>query len=61
MKSKLFDIIKAEYKHFLKDSGAMLIMIIGVFAYSFFYAVPYSSEVVKSAGVLRRSGLEIYI
>lgn len=51
MKSRLFDIIKSEYKHFFKDAGAMLIMIIGVFAYSFFYAVPYSSEVVKEVPI----------
>lgn len=45
---KFFNIIKNEFKSFLKDSGATLIMIIGVVAYSFFYSLPYSTEIVKN-------------
>lgn len=36
---------------FFHDAGAMLIMIIGVFAYSLFYAIPYSAEVIKDAPI----------
>lgn len=46
-----FNVIKSEYKHFFKESGAMLIMIIGVIAYSIFYMFPYSSEVIKDVPV----------
>ena len=38
---KLLGIIKDEYAHFFYESGAMLIMIIGVVAYSIFYMFPY--------------------
>ncbi|MBR1942571.1 ABC transporter permease [bacterium] len=46
-----WQIVKAEWKKFLKDSGATLVMIIGVIGYSLFYAIPYSTEVVKEAPV----------
>lgn len=44
---KFFKIIKTEFYNFFHDSGAMLIMILGVFAYSLVYSIPYASEVVK--------------
>ena len=50
MKSFL-EIIKSEFQYFLHEPGALLIMVIGVFAYSLFYAMPYSSEVVKEVPI----------
>ena len=46
-----FSIIKSEFNYFLHDAGAMLIMVVGVVVYSLFYAMPYSSEVVKDAPI----------
>ena len=51
MMKKFFDIVKDEFYAFFHDSGAMLIMIIGVFAYSLFYAIPYSTEIIKEVPV----------
>lgn len=48
---KFFQIIKTEWKNFLSDSGATLVMIIGVMGYSLFYALPYSTEIIKEAPV----------
>ena len=48
---KLIDIIKDEFDLFRKESGAMLIMIIGVVAYSIFYMLPYSTEIIKEAPI----------
>ncbi len=44
-------IIKSEFNHFLHEHGAMLIMVVGVVVYSLFYAMPYSSEVIKNAPI----------
>ena len=51
MMKKLIDIIKDEFDLFRKESGAMLIMIIGVVAYSIFYMLPYSTEIIKEAPI----------
>ncbi len=51
MMKNLIDIIKDEFDLFRKESGAMLIMIIGVVAYSIFYMLPYSSEIIKEAPI----------
>lgn len=51
MMKKFIDIIKEEFYNFFHDSGAMLIMIIGVVAYSLFYAIPYSTEIIKDAPI----------
>lgn len=48
---KFIDIIKDEFDLFRKESGAMLIMIIGVVAYSIFYMLPYSTEIIKEAPI----------
>ena len=48
---KIFALIKGEGKRFFNDSGAMLIMIIGVIAYSIFYMFPYSTEIVREVPV----------
>lgn len=48
---KIIDIIKDEFDLFRKESGAMLIMIIGVVAYSIFYMLPYSTEIIKEAPI----------
>lgn len=48
---KFFDIIKDEWNNFTHDSGAMLIMVIGVIVYPLFYSMPYSTEVIKDAPV----------
>ena len=47
----LFDIIKEEGRRFFKDSGAMLIMIVGVIAYSIFYMFPYSTEIIRDVPI----------
>lgn len=44
---KFFDILKDEFKTFIKDAGVILIMVIGVIVYSLFYSIPYANEVVK--------------
>lgn len=44
---RFIKIIRTEFDNFFHDSGAMLIMIIGVFAYSLIYSIPYASEVIK--------------
>ena len=44
-------IVKSEFNHFFHEYGAMLIMVVGVIVYSLFYAMPYSSEVIKDAPV----------
>lgn len=51
MMKKFIDIIKDEFDLFRKESGAMLIMIIGVVAYSIFYMLPYSTEIIKEAPI----------
>lgn len=51
MIKKLIGIIKDEFDLFRKESGAMLIMIIGVVAYSIFYMLPYSTEIIKEAPI----------
>lgn len=51
MMKKIIDIIKDEFDLFRKESGAMLIMIIGVVAYSIFYMLPYSTEIIKEAPI----------
>ena len=51
MMKKFIGIIKEEFYNFFHDSGAMLIMIIGVVVYSLFYAIPYSTEIIKDAPV----------
>ena len=48
---KFLNIILDEYKAFIKDYGAMLIMIVGVVSYSVFYAIPYAHEVVKEVPI----------
>ena len=48
---KFIDIIKDEFDLFRKESGAMLIMITGVVAYSIFYMLPYSTEIIKEAPI----------
>ena len=61
MMKKFIDIIKDEFDLFRKESGAMLIMIIGVVAYSIFYMLPYSTEIIKEApiGVLDFDGTKM--
>lgn len=49
--TNFFEIIKDEFKKFIKDSGMTLIMVIGVIAYPLFYAIPYSTEVIREAPV----------
>jgi ABC-2 type transport system permease protein len=49
--SSLINIIKREFKNFLNEPGALLIMIIGVFAYSLFYSIPYSAEIIKEVPI----------
>lgn len=51
MIKKLVGIIIDEFDTFRKESGAMLIMIIGVVAYSIFYMLPYSTEIIKEAPI----------
>lgn len=51
MMKKLLGIIKDEYTHFFHESGAMLIMIVGVIVYSVFYMFPYSTEIIKNAPI----------
>ncbi|MBR1753440.1 ABC transporter permease [bacterium] len=48
---KFIKIIRTEFNTFFHDAGAMLIMVIGVFAYSLFYSIPYSAEVIKDAPI----------
>lgn len=48
---RFFEIIKEEWNNFIHDSGATLVMVIGVIAYSLFYAMPYSTEVVKEVPI----------
>lgn len=45
--NRFFEIIKNEFNTLKNDQGMILIMVIGVIAYSLFYSVPYSNEVVK--------------
>ncbi len=49
--SEFFNIIKEEYKKLFTDFGAILIMVIGVFMYSIFYALPYYGEVLRDVPV----------
>lgn len=51
MIKEFFDIVKKDAKRFFNDSGAMLIMIIGVIAYSLFYMFPYSTEIIKEVPI----------
>ena len=44
-------IMKLEFLHFLREPGAILIMVVGVIGYSLFYSMPYSSEVVKNVPI----------
>ena len=44
-------IVKSEFNHFFHEYGAILIMVVGVIVYSLFYAMPYSSEVIKDAPI----------
>ena len=48
---KFFKIVKSEWKNFINDSGAILIMVVGVIAYPLFYSMPYSTEVVKDVPI----------
>lgn len=48
---KFFEIIKSEWKNFTHDSGAILIMVVGVIVYPLFYSMPYSTEIIKDAAV----------
>ena len=48
---RFFEIIRQELIKFFHESGAMTIMILGVVAYSLFYAIPYSAEVIKDAPI----------
>jgi len=49
--NNFWQIIKSEFLNFIHDSGATLVMIVGVVAYSLFYALPYSTEVIKDAPI----------
>ncbi len=51
MMKRFFNLIKEEFYDFIHDSGATLIMIIGVFGYSLFYAIPYATEVIKEVPI----------
>lgn len=48
---KFLEIIKEEFYKFIKDPAITLIMIIGVIAYPLFYAIPYSTEVIREAPI----------
>lgn len=48
---KFLEIIKNEFYKFIKDPAITLIMIIGVIAYPLFYAIPYSTEVIREAPI----------
>lgn len=48
---KFLSIIKSEFKNFLSDEGIKLVMIVGVLAYMFCYALPYYKEVIKEVPV----------
>ena len=48
---KFLEIIKDEFNKFIKDPAITLIMIIGVIAYPLFYAIPYSTEVIREAPI----------
>ena len=43
--------MKSEYRRFFHDSGSVLIMVIGVIAYSIFYSIPYSNEVLQDVPI----------
>lgn len=48
---RFFRIIKTEFNAFFHDGGAILVMFIGIFAYSLVYAIPYAAEVIKDAPI----------
>ena len=48
---KFWKIMKSEYRRFFHDSGSVLIMVIGVIAYSIFYSIPYSNEVLQDVPI----------
>ena len=48
---KFLEIMKDEFNKFIKDPAITLIMIIGVIAYPLFYAIPYSTEVIREAPI----------
>jgi len=51
MIEKFLLIIQDEIKRFLNDKGVILIMVIGVIAYSLCYAIPYYNEIVKEVPI----------
>ena len=51
MMKKFWKIMKSEYRRFFHDGGSVLIMVIGVIAYSIFYSIPYSHEVLQEVPV----------
>lgn len=58
---KFLNIIKLEYKNIFKDPGVMLIMVLGALLYSLFYAMPYSTEVLRDVpiGVIDNSNSQL--
>ena len=48
---RFVSIIKSEFKNFMTDEGIKLVMIVGVLAYMFCYALPYYKEVIKEVPV----------
>lgn len=51
MKKSFTEIFKKEFKNVFKDSAAVLVMVVGVIAYSVFYAIPYTYELVKEVPI----------
>ena len=48
---KFLEIIKDEFNKFIKDPAITLIMVVGVIAYPLFYAIPYSTEVIRETPI----------
>ncbi len=48
---KFIKILKAEYKRLFRDPGAVLILVIAVFAYPIVYSIPYAHEVLRDIPV----------
>ncbi len=49
--NKFFAIMADEFKHFIKDKGVLLVMVVAVIAYSFCYVLPYNTEVMKDVPI----------
>lgn len=51
MIKKFLRIMKNEYRRFFHDAGSVLIMVVGVFAYSVFYSIPYANEIIRDVPI----------